>query len=296
LVQVPPTPTFTVDQSEGTAPLTVIFTDTTAMGTLTLVGRTWDYGDGTSDSTGTHTYETPGTYDVTFQIATELGSARSTATTINVGLSPLTAWFEGRESETGHAWIPVPGGYMLVGTADTGGENGLEVILVATDAEAKALPGWPRYFGGAGDQQGSGLAATRDGGYVIAGEFSVGDGQGSSALLLKVDGVGELLWDREFGGTGDDRANAVVELRSGGLALVGASNSPGSHGGFDALVVTTDAFGEIEYLTWHGGPHDDEAVAIDENPDGSLFLTVDDISETEGRDYLLRLNPDLSVP
>lgn len=296
LVEVPPAPTFTVDQSEGTAPLKVSFTDTTAMGTLSLVGRTWNYGDGTSDSTGTHTYETPGTYEVTLKIATELGSARSTATTINVGINPLAAWFDGRESETGHAWIPVPGGYMLVGTADTGRENGLDVILVATDADAKALPGWPRYYGGAGDQQGLGVAATRDGGYVIVGESSVGDGLDSSALLLKIDGVGELLWNRQLGGTGDDRAIAVVELRSGDLALAGASNSPGSNGGFDAFVILTDALGENEILTWHGGPHDDEAVDIDESPDGSLVLTVDDISGAKGRDYLLRLNPDLSVP
>ncbi|MBL7646040.1 MAG: PKD domain-containing protein [Candidatus Hydrogenedentes bacterium] len=296
LVEVPPVPTFTVDQSEGIAPLTLSFTDTTEMGTLSLLGRTWNYGDGTSDSTGAHTYQGPGTYEVTLQIATELGSARSNPTTIKVGINPLAAWFDGRENETGHAWIPVSGGYMLVGTASTGEENGLDVVLVATDGEAQALPGWPRYIGGAGDQQGFSLAATRDGGYVIAGETIPEGGQDANAMLLKVDGDGQLLWNREFGGPGDDRANAVIELRSGRLVIAGASSSPGSNGGFDALVVNTDAAGENALLTWHGAPQDEEAVAVEERSDGILLVSVESGGKTEGLGYQLRLNPDLSVP
>ena len=80
------------------------------------------------------------------------------------------------------------------------------------------------------------------------------------------------------------------------MPLAGASSSPGTHGGFDAFVILTDALGENETLTWHGGTHDDEALAIEESPDGDLLVTVEASSETEGAGYQLRLKPDLSVP
>ncbi|MEO5585894.1 MAG: PKD domain-containing protein, partial [Flavobacteriales bacterium] len=61
----------------GCAPLDVMFADTTGGGTTTL---SWNLGDGTTstESSLTHTYNTPGTYDVYLQIRSTDGCTGDT--------------------------------------------------------------------------------------------------------------------------------------------------------------------------------------------------------------------------
>lgn len=68
---------FMVDTLWGCAPLTVVFSDSSRSIPPTLVSYTWDFGDGTV-TTGTvaqpsHTYNTPGVYDVTLVVENSLG-------------------------------------------------------------------------------------------------------------------------------------------------------------------------------------------------------------------------------
>ena len=93
-----------------------------------------------------------------------------------------------------------------------------------TDDGGNALPGWPRAFGGAGDQQ---VHDRRHGRRLPAA--GVCDGPGASdadAYVVKLDANGDLAWERRIGGPGADVAQAVVALSGGGYALAGSS-APG---------------------------------------------------------------------
>jgi len=122
LADTPPVASFASPVS-GTAPLSVVFTDTSAGGNITTYS--WNFGgsEGTSDSPGpTHTYETAGTYTVTLDVTNPMGT--DTASTVIVvsesvaaptadftanvtsGTAPLTVSFTDLSSgdPTGWSW------------------------------------------------------------------------------------------------------------------------------------------------------------------------------------------------
>ncbi len=82
---IAPKPLPLVMPNSGCAPLEVMFADTTGGGTTTL---TWNLGDGTTstDSSLTHTYNSPGSYDVFLQVRNTDGCTGDTliANAVNV--------------------------------------------------------------------------------------------------------------------------------------------------------------------------------------------------------------------
>ncbi len=72
-----PQAAFKENRTQGTAPLTVAFTDLSTPGDAAITRWDWDFGDsGTSTSQNpTHIYETPGTYPVTLTVTTSLGTS-----------------------------------------------------------------------------------------------------------------------------------------------------------------------------------------------------------------------------
>ena len=75
--------------------------------------------------------------------------------------------------------------------------------------------------------------------------------------LVKLDSLGNILWEKCFGGSGNDFGNGIILNQDGGYALAGSSNSgdgdvTGNHvdsTGFtnDYWVVKTDSTGNLEW-------------------------------------------------
>jgi hypothetical protein len=86
-VEEPPAASFTTNTISGTAPLTVLFTDTS---TGTITGRTWQFDDGNSETNATmvtHTYTEPGTYTAQLSVNGPGGSDTFVTSTPIVVLS-----------------------------------------------------------------------------------------------------------------------------------------------------------------------------------------------------------------
>ncbi|WP_319548777.1 FG-GAP-like repeat-containing protein [Desulfogranum marinum] len=82
-----PVAIFTADPTLGEEPLVVDFDASGAYDPDgSIVSYTWDYGDGTgSGVTSSHTYNTPGTYNVVLTVTDDDGSANTASQTITVG-------------------------------------------------------------------------------------------------------------------------------------------------------------------------------------------------------------------
>ena len=79
---------------------------------------------------------------------------------------------------------------------------------------------------------------------MIAGYTdSFGVNSGFNVWLLKIDALGNLLWDKTFGGDGNDRALSANQSSDGGFVLTGFSNSIDSAS--DILIIKTDDEGNI---------------------------------------------------
>ena len=118
------------------------------------------------------------------------------------------------------------GDYVLggpPGTFDSG--NGAAVVKL----DARGNLRWQKaYGGGAAFDAATAVQPTADGGIVVAGTTgSFGAGQ-EDIWLFKLSASGDILWQRTFGGTAEERANSVRASSDGDFILAGHTQSFGA--------------------------------------------------------------------
>jgi len=168
--------------------------------------------------------------------------------------------FGGTNAEAFHSIVSVNGGYVAVGSTSSddgdvvGKHPGLEpsedVWLVKIDETGNLI--WQKCLGGSGTDQGEAIVKTSSGGYAIAGSTQSNDGDvsgnhgsSSDAWIVEVDGVGNKIWQRTFGGTGQfgDSFFDLIKNPGNEYVAAGGTNSndgdiTGNHGAEDAWVIT----------------------------------------------------------
>ena len=140
------------------------------------------------------------------------------------------------------------GGFALVG--ETFSEDGLfDFSLVKTDEDGDLE--WTKTYGGEKWDRASSLVSTSDGGFALIGRTNSFGAGSYDFWLVKTDGTGNMVWSQTYGGTEDDRANALVETFDGGFALAGRTKSFGVGDYDDLWLVKTDEYGVIpEFPSW----------------------------------------------
>ena len=146
------------------------------------------------------------------------------------------------------------GGYVVVGSTTSWGAGGRDAWLAKTDANG--VMEWSRIYGGTGNDAAYSVVATSDGGYAVAGAWDYSSAwefnyyTGGDFWLIKTDALGEMEWNRKYGGTGDDYAYSLVTTSDGGYAIAGTWNYS-SYYGFsytgDFWLVKTGASGILEW-------------------------------------------------
>jgi hypothetical protein len=154
---------------------------------------------------------------------------------------------------------------------------------------------WDRSYGGNRDDILYSVWGTSDGGFLCAGESASGvTGNKTSAGLggidfwvVKINANGDKLWDKAYGGTGDDICYSVQVTADGGFVLAGTSNSgisgnksTAGYGGMDFWVIHLDANGNKVWEVTLGGAGDDGAnsVSIFQTEDGGFLVGGDSAS------------------
>lgn len=118
-------------------------------------------------------------------------------------------------------------GFAIAGT--TAEEDGPADAWAAVIDESGGVV-WSAAAGGAQADRASAVVAREDGGIVIAGATRRTAASLDDAYLAAFDAGGGLDWEKAFGGTQADRANALVVEESGGYAVAGSTESFGAAG------------------------------------------------------------------
>lgn len=84
---------------------------------------------------------------------------------------------------------------------------------------------WHKIFGGDGDEQGAKVIEASDGGFAVAGYSTSNNDAEPNWYVLKTDRDGNKLWDKQFGGSADDRALSIAETYDGGFVVTGYTGS-----------------------------------------------------------------------
>jgi len=183
--------------------------------------------------------------------------------------------------------ITPDGGYVVAGqnrasTGDVGENNGrYDYWILKLDAFGDLE--WERSYGGSGDERANSIAITPDGGYVVAGVSESSDGDVSSSKgdndywIVKLDALGDLEWERSYGGSGNDMAYSIVLAPEGGYVVTGGTGSfdgdvSNNKGNTDYWILKLDAFGDLEWERSYGGSATDVAKSIAITSDGGYVV------------------------
>lgn len=179
------------------------------------------------------------------------------------------------------------GSYILAGTSVsvdcnfTGNHGGADYLLVKLKSNGDIE--WQKTYGGSRNDYCWAIDVANDGGYVLAGhsESSTGDltinyGE-ADYWIIKVDGSGNLKWQKSLGGSGEDIAFSVRATNDGGCVAAGYAQSAngtvaGNHGRRDGWVVKLDNTGNLQWQRALGGSNMDETRSIQLTADGGYIV------------------------
>jgi len=180
------------------------------------------------------------------------------------------------------------GGYVITGwsssNGDTAGDHDFDYWVVKLDTGGAVK--WQKLYGGLNDDTPFDIQQTSDGGYVVAGYSQSNDGDvtghhggtnGSDYWVIKIDTGGVLKWEKSFGGTQDDQANAVRQTPDGGYIIAGYTSSSngdvtGNNGAYDYWIIKTDTGGNVQWKNCYGGTSNDQAFAISVLSSGNYLV------------------------
>jgi len=146
------------------------------------------------------------------------------------------------------------GGYALAG-GTWSPETGLDFWLVKANSTGHME--WNRTYdaGSDGEEGANSIVETSDGGYALVGSARWEMGEGwYDFWLVKVDWLGNMKWNKTYGGPAADWAESVVETSDGGYALFGDTDSFGA--GFHDFWLVKLAPEEVGVDWWPMFHHD----------------------------------------
>ena len=140
---------------------------------------------------------------------------------------------------------------------------------------------WERTFGGSGDDIAYSIIQTSDGGYAVAGSTSTKVFGNTDAWIIKLDSQGNILWDKTYGGSGDDWVVSLIQTSDSSFALVGGNESQGN-GKSDAWIIKLDNKGNKVWDRAFGGSDWDSAYSLIQTTDGGYAVTGGTYSDGVG--------------
>lgn len=158
---------------------------------------------------------------------------------------------------------------------------------------------WEKSLGGSEIDQGRSIVKTNDNSYIIAGNSYSSDGNNnnnygsSDFLLVKLSDNGEVIWNKNYGGSLFDYATSINKY-SNGYIVSGYSKSSdgdvkGNFGENDFWVIKISHEGDLIWQRNFGGSKLDLAFDAIETNEEKIFV----IGETESNDVEVNINKGL---
>ena len=179
------------------------------------------------------------------------------------------------------------------------GKGWVDAIIVKYDYDGNVV--WKKNFGGSNYDRYTWVAAASDGmvavGLSYSDSFGTGDWEGVTgkgdfdAIIVKYDNDGNVIWKKNFGGSGQDNFISVTAV-SDGYVVAGESwetsfgtgdwTNASGNGDWDAVIVKYDHDGNVVWKKNFGGSSIDIFSAITKVPDGYVAVGSSYIYNNDG--------------
>jgi hypothetical protein len=173
---------------------------------------------------------------------------------------------------------------------------GFSVFLIPVLTYSQVSIIWEKSYGGTRSDVANSILATSDGGYIIAGSSQSSDGDVSinkgnyDYWIVKIDSVGNIEWEKSYGGSEADMAQSIVETDDNSYIIAGSTSS--HHSGdvtgnpsityMDSYwIVKLDFYGNRVWRKCFGGSVYDQAFGIIKDKHGD-FVIAGTSSSTNG--------------
>ncbi len=193
------------------------------------------------------------------------------------------------------------GGFILVGntTINYFAEESMlfDYWIAKIDNNGNFL--WDKVYGGTGYEFARDIKQTPDGGFIVCGYTSSNNGdisgnhpfvlEGGEELfyedywILKLNSVGDMEWQKCFGGSGSEEASSILIDNDGNYVITGYSNSEDGDvsnniATWDVWIIKISPIGELLWEKTYGGNWWDNSASIIKTQDGGYALAADTYS------------------
>ncbi|MDP8238298.1 MAG: fibronectin type III domain-containing protein [Candidatus Hatepunaea meridiana] len=161
-------------------------------------------------------------------------------------------------------------GFDVVGSTQSFGSGFSNACLFRIDNFGR--PVWRRYFGLSNFGKGLGVNSAHTGGTIITGYIVADDRSDYDLWFIRVDYSGQEVWNKTFGGDGNEKGYSCHKTEDGGYVVIGLTDSFGK-GDMDAWLIKTDGEGNELWNMTLGGTARDEGFASQPTTDGGYIIT-----------------------
>ncbi|HYV95360.1 MAG TPA: T9SS type A sorting domain-containing protein [Chitinophagales bacterium] len=180
------------------------------------------------------------------------------------------------------------GGFIVTGEAGVADSTctwSRWIFLLKTDPDGTLE--WSKIFSAAGDDMGSCVQQTVDGGFIVGG--TIGDSYTDNDIaLIKTDSAGNLEWSKRIGGASCDEAYSVKQTKNQGYVVTGYTKSfdPINFKGF---ILKIDLTGNVQsFKTFESYPEESGA-DIELTNDGG-YLIAGTRADTLAHGFIIKLD------
>jgi hypothetical protein len=154
---------------------------------------------------------------------------------------------------------------------------------IATNSTSK-IHTWERTYGIGDTDVALSVIQTSDGAFVAAGYTLTYEGGGyPDVYLFMVDSLGDLIWERNFGGEELMTASSLIQDSDGGILIVGNAAS-------DVLLLKTDPSGNLLWQKTFGRGDYNAGRYIAKTSDGGFIIVGETRSSGSADAYMIKLD------
>jgi len=159
------------------------------------------------------------------------------------GMEQWNMTYGGNGYDTGSDVIETRDGhFVIVGGIKPTGKSWRDACIMKIDDQGNVI--WTKLYGGSDLDVATSVIQTADESYVLAAttqSYGLSPAGGSEAWILKLDKMGNMIWNKTIGGRGTDTFSDLIETVDGGFILGGATESFGLQG-WDAWLVRCEDY------------------------------------------------------
>lgn len=210
-------------------------------------------------------------------------------------------------------------GFLIVGELDvtaSGGEGNTNAKIQHAGGDFWAIKlnssgkkEWSRYYGGTFTDTPSAVLEASDTSFLIVGASDSkdvdisGNKGGYDFWVIKIDALGNLIWEKSLGGSEIDRATGIIALKDNNFLITGNTRSSDTQvsnnkGGSDIWVVKITKEGELLWEKTIGGSNFDAVNTLRPTQDGNFLMagstrSSDTTLENKGQNdaWIIKIDP-----